>query len=56
MANLNCKYPHVLIIGAGLGGLVLAQLLRKKGVSYDIFESDETISSRGVGFALGLYK
>lgn len=31
--------PHVLIIGAGLGGLFLAQILRKKGVSFEIFES-----------------
>lgn len=48
------RTPHVLIIGAGLGGLMLAQCLRKKGVSFEIFERDESESSRGPGFALGL--
>lgn len=31
--------PHVLIVGAGVGGLFLAQILRKKGVSFEIFEA-----------------
>ncbi|KXJ86240.1 hypothetical protein Micbo1qcDRAFT_35656 [Microdochium bolleyi] len=30
--------PHVLIIGAGVGGLFFAQILRKKNLSFEIFE------------------
>ncbi|KAH7027807.1 uncharacterized protein B0I36DRAFT_364960 [Microdochium trichocladiopsis] len=29
---------HVLIVGAGLGGRFLAQILRKKGISFEIFD------------------
>ncbi|KAM7210958.1 early conidial development-2 protein [Rhypophila decipiens] len=47
--------PHVLIIGGGIGGLTLAQSLRKQGVTFDVFEKDTSTTSRGYGFALGLY-
>ena len=46
----------VLIIGAGLGGLVLAQCLRKQGVAFEIFERDDSASARGQGYAIGLYR
>ncbi|KAK4446108.1 FAD-dependent urate hydroxylase [Podospora aff. communis PSN243] len=46
---------HVLIIGAGIGGLTLAQALRKQGISFEIFERDASPSARGQGYALGLY-
>ena len=49
------QHPHVLIIGAGVGGLFLAQFLRKRGVSFDIFERDASESARPQGWALGLY-
>ncbi|KAK0510012.1 hypothetical protein JMJ35_007406 [Cladonia borealis] len=29
---------HVLIVGSGIGGLTLAQCLRKQGISLEIFE------------------
>ncbi|PMD19558.1 FAD/NAD(P)-binding domain-containing protein [Hyaloscypha hepaticicola] len=35
---------HVLIIGAGVTGLLIAQGLKKNGIDYSIFESDSTSS------------
>jgi 2-polyprenyl-6-methoxyphenol hydroxylase-like FAD-dependent oxidoreductase len=46
--------PHVLIIGAGLGGLTLAQALRKQGVSFEVFERSP--DSRFQGWAIGLHR
>lgn len=46
---------HVLIIGAGLGGLGLAQSLRKQGITFEVFERDETENSRSQGWAIGLH-
>ncbi|KAI0599996.1 hypothetical protein F4775DRAFT_599524 [Biscogniauxia sp. FL1348] len=47
--------PHVLIVGAGLGGLTLAQVLRKQGVSFEIFERDPSEASRTQGWSLALH-
>ncbi|KAI9151435.1 fad binding domain [Paramyrothecium foliicola] len=46
---------HVLIIGGGLGGLSLAQCLRKQGVSFEVFERDENAESRFQGWAIGIH-
>ncbi|PSR79886.1 putative monooxygenase [Coniella lustricola] len=48
-------YPHVLIIGAGLSGLTLAQILRKNNVSYEIFDRDESRDARAQGWAIALH-
>jgi 2-polyprenyl-6-methoxyphenol hydroxylase-like FAD-dependent oxidoreductase len=47
MSGQNLK---VLIIGGGIGGLCLAQGLRKAGVSAAVYERDESRSSRQQGF------
>lgn len=39
--------PHVLIAGAGLGGLILAIVLEKAKISYDIFERTAEIRPLG---------
>lgn len=44
----------VLIIGAGLGGLVLAHVLTKNKVPVEIFERDDHSSSRKQGWAVAL--
>jgi salicylate hydroxylase len=41
---------HVLIIGGGIGGLTLAQGLKKSGVSVAVFERDRTTSDRVQGY------
>jgi 2-polyprenyl-6-methoxyphenol hydroxylase-like FAD-dependent oxidoreductase len=46
--------PHVLILGAGLGGLLLAQALTKQGISFEIYERDESLNARFQGYALAI--
>ncbi|MDE1011873.1 MAG: NAD(P)-binding protein, partial [Paraburkholderia fungorum] len=41
---------HVSIVGAGLGGLCLAQGLRKAGVPFDVYERDAAAESRTQGY------
>lgn len=52
-----CIVPkmHVLIVGAGLGGLTLAQCLRKQGISFEIFERDEDEQARFQGWAIAIH-
>ena len=47
--------PHVLIIGAGITGLVLAQALRTRGVPFTIYERDPDPSYRGRGWGLTIH-
>ncbi|EAT81400.1 hypothetical protein SNOG_10901 [Parastagonospora nodorum SN15] len=46
---------HVLIVGAGLGGLSLAQNLRKRGISFEIFERESEANARWQGWAITLH-
>ena len=45
---------YVLTAGGGLGGLTLAQTLRKQGVSFEIFERDTGKDSRFQGWAIAV--
>ncbi|KAK5579909.1 hypothetical protein RB653_009598 [Dictyostelium firmibasis] len=46
----------VLIIGGGLGGLVLANILKSENISFKIYERDTSEKSRIQGYLIGLNK
>ncbi|TXI11328.1 MAG: FAD-dependent monooxygenase [Rhizobium sp.] len=43
---------HVVIIGAGLGGLCLAQGLKRAGIRFDVYERDPAADSRLQGYRI----
>jgi len=43
---------HILIVGGGIGGLGLAQYLKKAGISFSIFERDRSPTDRLQGYRL----
>lgn len=45
----------VIIVGAGVSGLLLAQYLQKSGIPFQIFERDTSLTTRGVGWGLTLH-
>ncbi|OTB03785.1 hypothetical protein M426DRAFT_12287 [Hypoxylon sp. CI-4A] len=47
--------PKVLIVGAGLGGLTLAQVFRKHNIPFEIFERDEHEVARTQGWSLTIH-
>jgi 2-polyprenyl-6-methoxyphenol hydroxylase-like FAD-dependent oxidoreductase len=54
----NTSTPPVLpviIIGAGISGLLLAQQLRKSNIPFEIFERDSDFLTRGLGWGLTLH-
>lgn len=52
MSNNN---KPILIVGAGVSGLVLAQYLRKTGIPFQILERDQDLATRGLGWGLTLH-
>ncbi|KAG0375086.1 hypothetical protein BGX24_009566 [Mortierella sp. AD032] len=45
--------PTVLIVGAGLGGLMLGILLERSGVPYNFFERGTAVKPSGAGMSVG---
>jgi glycine/D-amino acid oxidase-like deaminating enzyme len=48
-------HPHVLIIGAGMTGLLLAQALQARNISFSIYERDPNAHFRGPGWGLAIH-
>ena len=49
------QQPHVLIIGAGITGLLLAQTLKKNSIPCTVFERDPDPDFRGRGWGLTIH-
>ena len=47
--------PQILIIGAGITGLVLSQALKKQNIPFSIFEREPSASARGGGWGLTIH-
>jgi 2-polyprenyl-6-methoxyphenol hydroxylase-like FAD-dependent oxidoreductase len=55
VSGTRTRHLPVIIIGAGISGLLLAQQLHKSQTPYKIFERDSDFSTRGVGWGLTLH-
>ncbi|KAL3447629.1 hypothetical protein BJX65DRAFT_307695 [Aspergillus insuetus] len=55
MQSSAAKRGPVLIVGAGITGLILAHALKQKSIPFTIYERDPTPSSRHQGWALTLH-
>lgn len=50
----NTKYPHIAIIGAGIGGIALALACLQRQIPFTIFERDNSFNDRSQGYGLTL--
>jgi len=48
------NYPHVTIIGGGIGGVALAVACLHRGIPFTIFERDKSFEARSQGYGLTL--
>lgn len=47
--------PPILIIGAGISGLILAQYLQRREIPFEIFDRDSAFDARSGGWGLTLH-
>ena len=50
----NTQYPHVAIIGAGIGGVALAVACLHRGIPFTLYERDNSFDARAQGYGLTL--
>ena len=48
------NYPHVAIVGAGIGGVALAVACLHRGIPFTIYERDKSFDARAQGYGLTL--
>lgn len=48
------NYPHIAIIGAGIGGLALAVACLHRGIPFTLYERDTSFNARAQGYGLTL--
>ena len=51
---MNENYPHVAIIGGGIGGVALAVACLHRGIPFTLFERDNGFEARSQGYGLTL--
>ncbi|KAI9692708.1 MAG: hypothetical protein M1820_009413 [Bogoriella megaspora] len=49
------KETHVLIIGGGITGLLLAQSLKKEGIRYSVFDKDSSLNVRSNEWTMAIH-
>jgi 2-polyprenyl-6-methoxyphenol hydroxylase-like FAD-dependent oxidoreductase len=50
----NENYPHIAIIGAGIGGVALAVACLHRGIPFSLYERDPNFEARSQGYGLTL--
>ncbi|KGO84784.1 monooxygenase [Flavobacterium rivuli WB 3.3-2 = DSM 21788] len=50
----NDKYPHIAIIGGGIGGVALAVACLHRGIPFTLYERDANFNERSQGYGLTL--
>ena len=48
------NYPHIAIVGGGIGGVALAVACLHRGIPFTLFERDESFDTRAQGYGLTL--
>lgn len=51
---INENYPHVAIIGGGIGGVALAVACQHRGIPFTLYERDNGFEARSQGYGLTL--
>lgn len=52
--NNPSKYPHIAIVGGGIGGIALAVACLHRGIPFTLFERDHAFAERAQGYGLTL--
>lgn len=50
----SVNYPHIAIIGAGIGGMALAVACLHRGIPFTLYERDSSFDARAQGYGLTL--